>query len=263
MAIVDTINSIKVNVENAYTSLENKGATIPNQKNIQNLSSTIESIQAGGGDNPIQNSGGKYLVRVVDYDGTILKEDWLNTGATFTLPNPPTHDRLIFEEWAGQIDIVDNVIIVPNYDVIIGPLYKTKSGLTEVDIELTPATGLTITFNEGTTIDWGDGITDTSLTHTYANYGTYTIKPYFDFYSGSTSQILTSAQMVCIKNVFLGENVTYIHQKLFSDAYSLKNVTFHTKVDNLGAYGFQNCYSLNTKSNKINFEMKAKGYDCK
>ena len=71
MAIVDTINSIKVNVENAYTSLENKGATIPNQKNIQNLSSTIESIQSGGGgDSPIQNSGGKYLARVVDYDGS-------------------------------------------------------------------------------------------------------------------------------------------------------------------------------------------------
>lgn len=47
MAIVDTLNSIKENITNAYNALEQKGASIPEDKNIQNLASAIESISAG------------------------------------------------------------------------------------------------------------------------------------------------------------------------------------------------------------------------
>lgn len=52
MAIVDTLNSIKENITNAYNALEQKGASIPEDKNIQNLASVIESISAGGSDTP-------------------------------------------------------------------------------------------------------------------------------------------------------------------------------------------------------------------
>lgn len=44
MSIADTINSIKQNLQNAYTSLEAKGATITGNKNIENLPTTINSI---------------------------------------------------------------------------------------------------------------------------------------------------------------------------------------------------------------------------
>lgn len=49
MAISETINSIKTHLGEAYASLEEKGATIPTNKNIENLADSILSIEGGGG----------------------------------------------------------------------------------------------------------------------------------------------------------------------------------------------------------------------
>ncbi len=49
MSIASEITRIKDNISNAYTKLEEKGATIPQDKNSNNLPSTIESITGGGG----------------------------------------------------------------------------------------------------------------------------------------------------------------------------------------------------------------------
>ena len=119
---------------------------------------------------------GKYCIKVIDYDGTILKEDWLNTGDVFTLPNSPTnHERLTFQEWSSPVEITNNTITVGNSDITIGAVYKTASGLTEFDIELTKATGLDVVCNMEGNKDWGDGTTDSATTHTYTNYGRYMI----------------------------------------------------------------------------------------
>lgn len=48
MSIADTINSMRTNLGNAYDELENKGATIPTNKNIENLADAIASVQSGG-----------------------------------------------------------------------------------------------------------------------------------------------------------------------------------------------------------------------
>lgn len=48
MAVKDTIQSIKTNVANAYTKLQGKGATIPANKNIENLASAIDTVTGGG-----------------------------------------------------------------------------------------------------------------------------------------------------------------------------------------------------------------------
>ena len=47
MPIIDTINNISSNLREAYKKLEEKGATIPEHKNMQSLPSTIESIKGG------------------------------------------------------------------------------------------------------------------------------------------------------------------------------------------------------------------------
>ena len=49
MGTSDIINSIRNNITNAYNKLNEKGATLPNNKNIQNLASTIETVTTGGG----------------------------------------------------------------------------------------------------------------------------------------------------------------------------------------------------------------------
>lgn len=50
MAIIDTINNIKTHVGEAYASLEEMGATIPEDKNIENLADSILTVPSGGGD---------------------------------------------------------------------------------------------------------------------------------------------------------------------------------------------------------------------
>ena len=49
MAIADTINSMKTNITNAYNAIQTKGGTVPTNKNLENLSTAINSISAGGG----------------------------------------------------------------------------------------------------------------------------------------------------------------------------------------------------------------------
>lgn len=48
MAIADTINSMKTNITNAYNAIQAKGGTIPTNKNLENLSTAINSISTGG-----------------------------------------------------------------------------------------------------------------------------------------------------------------------------------------------------------------------
>lgn len=48
MALKDTVKSITTHLTNAYQALEGKSATLPENKNIENLAATIETIEQGG-----------------------------------------------------------------------------------------------------------------------------------------------------------------------------------------------------------------------
>ena len=133
-----------------------------------------EGVEILGVEGSYTGDGANRIV-VVDYDGTILKEEYLDTGETFTLPNIPTHERLTFEQWVCPLTITDNAITVPDYDVYIGPTYTTKSGLNEFDIQIDQETGLTFTLKMDGTKNWGDGTSDTETSHTYSDYGYYTV----------------------------------------------------------------------------------------
>lgn len=137
------------------------------------------TIKVSGGN---IDHNGQYLVKVVDYDGTVIKQDHLDTGSTFELPDAPTHDRLTFQSWVAPLQITNNSITVGKSDVTIGATYTTKSGLNEIGVEINAITGLTISIRgtRGSEIDWGDNttsiISSSSIDHTYNEYGTYIIK---------------------------------------------------------------------------------------
>lgn len=76
MAISEVIASIQENLANAYASAESKNATMPEQKNLENLSATIDSIQSGGGENfakyhivQTENEDGTINLEITDYEG--------------------------------------------------------------------------------------------------------------------------------------------------------------------------------------------------
>ena len=208
---------------------------------LSEMPEAVENIQAGG-----VTGTGQYLVQVIDYDGTVLKSDHLNTGDTFTLPEAPTHDKLVFQGWSSPYDIVDNKVTADNQDITIGPMYTTASGLSEFDITLTKVTGLAVTFNMVGNKDWGDGTSDSETTHTYADYGNYTITcdgtelPEYMMGQGSS----LGSENYTLTNIRLGSSVTSIGSNAFTRCSSLISVIIPNSVITLGGYVFSYCSSL-------------------
>lgn len=157
----------------------------------------------------------KYECIAIDYDGTILKKEYLPAGAEFILPQFPNHDRLTAEEWSGTVEVVEGKAIVPNRDIIFGVVYTTKSGYTEFDIKLNVTTGLHVILNLSGEKDWGDGTTDSSTTHDYGDYGEYTIKwggsnlNTGESYKNLFAEYSDEEDFKCVK-AHIGSNVTSI-----------------------------------------------------
>ncbi len=124
-----------------------------------------------------------FLVRFFDYDGTILKEQWVYSGETATAPDVPNHQYLTFAEWNNDLTNIDS-------DIDAGAIYNTTDDKTYLFITLTPTlpsgTTVSLSLTKSTTsvatIDWGDGTTSTTTTvghqlipHTYSTYGDYIV----------------------------------------------------------------------------------------
>lgn len=114
-------------------------------------------------------------VNFFDYDGTLLyaytKSEFL---ALENLPAVPTHDRLTSGAWNWTLSDAKTFVSDNNW-LDIGAIYDITSGKSEMDVKITPATGKTINLYTDGTKDWGDGTTDTNTSHTYTDYGSYTI----------------------------------------------------------------------------------------
>ena len=94
--------------------------------------------------------------------------------------------------------------------------------------------------NNMTSIDWGDGIIDSNLSHTYSNIGEYQCRIYnvtaidYDAFHGCTS--LTSVE--------IPDSVTYISHYAFKNCGSLTSVVIPDSVIWIGEYAFSECTSL-------------------
>lgn len=202
-----------------------------------------------GGDTG-SDTGGEYLVKVIDYDGTVLKSDHLDTGATFTLPSQPSHEGLTFQGWSSPVTINDNTVVVSNSDITIGAMYNTSSGLSEFDITLTKASGLSVTFTADGTKNWGDGTSNTETTHTYSTVGDYTIT-WDGSTMGDTSNYIglfgqqEESPNSCIKRIRLGNSITSINDGALMRCYSLESITIPNSVTSINGDAFIHCYLLN------------------
>ena len=220
---------------------------------------------SGGGD-------GKQI-KFIDYDGEIIEEYTLEEfQAMDGMPANPSHAGLVAQGWNwDRQEVFDYLEAMPDWPVVIGQMYVTESGKTEIDIEL-PADALSpwllLRKNSGDSldIDWGDGSTHDTVTdsgyaflnHNYSNAGKYTIKinaqnATFYFVQGSS----TSSNWVgffrsginnhydlkyasTIKAIRLGNGITEL-----SFVYRFQNleyITIPSTVTNI--YQINNCYNL-------------------
>lgn len=198
---------------------------------------------------------GKYLVTVIDYDGTILKQDHLNTGDRMVLPPHPTHSNLTFQGWSCaqgvSYDGANYYVTVTDNDITVGAYYNTLDGRTEIDIELNTSTGLTFTFKMNGTKDWGDGTTDTATSHTYADYGQYTIKCNGTAWGSNSSTSGTfgqgqNATNYSVRHIRIGTSTTTMNYSYaLQYCYGLQTISISTRTNtNIGSYFFRNCINL-------------------
>lgn len=234
MAISDTIQSIYTNVENAYTSLSNKGATIPANKNLANLADCIDSVPSGG------SGGEERTVIIRDPYGSLIAEYTPEEFAALeSYPQAPTLDRLTFQEYNWTLS--DAKTYVANYGALnLGAIYTPTSGLTEIDITINKVTGYSISIAMDGTKNWGDGTSDTSNSHTYSAYGDYMITCDGNVtYTSNNSRFFGSYNTNVIVNAIrFGTNARMIGN------YGLANIPneFSITLSNTLIYAYQNCF---------------------
>lgn len=212
-------------------------------------------------------------VLFVDYDGTLLysysAEDFL---ALSEMPENPSHEGLVAQGWNWTLADAQAYVRECGMQVI-GQMYTTESGATEIDIileegRLSPLLG--VAMNGTAMVDWGDGSAEEQISgtsnstpvnapHTYPRAGRYTIKisvtsgMCYLIGSSYTTKVLwanadseaslSAAYRNAIEAVRIGQN-TAIDTYAFAYCYSLKSVVMSPGGTNLAAGAFKNCYAL-------------------
>ena len=226
-----------------------------------------------------EGSGGSAMdgdVIFIDYDGTVVdaktKVEINAMTSDSDLPANPTHTGLTAQGWNWTVaQLKAQLTAMPDQKVVVGQMYVTTSGATEIDVVmkaeyLNPI--LTIAVNGTISVDWGDGTTPDSLTgdstttrleqsHTYANAGNYTIKisktsgTAYAFYSSAVYSVLrkntnqneNKIYTNTIRHIRIG-NDAIIDSSAFAYCYSLISVSIPNTVTSIGASSFNYCYSL-------------------
>ena len=245
------------------------GATAP--MTPAQMPAAIQSIPSGGGGSSGVNDVNFYMP-----DGTIAKSYTAAEFAGLTaLPDQPSLDGLTAQGWNWAL--ADAKTYVASYGKLnIGGMYATDNGETRLYLTIAEPYRLEqpLRFGRsggtGITVDWGDGSTPVTYTHTeqtivkhtYPGSGDYVIRlssvggaeillegSSTDNIFGSSSQSSSNparAYSSRLKKVEIGSSVTIIGDSAFSNCYSLSSVVIPYSVTSIEISAFSNCYSLSS-----------------
>lgn len=194
----------------------------------------------------------------LNWDGTVITTMTPQQVANATeLPALPTNGTLItYLRWNWTL--VDIKQYVAKYGkCFVGTVIKPTDDLNHLFVSVIDGQTLTLTGTAGT-IDWGDGDTTSSLTHTYITGGYYEIK-FGTTYTGILYQTELDRKTVIYSVFKSGFNVrgqqnmrlcnisdgsTSIVNDAFNGCYSLHSITIPDGVTIINNNAFRTCYSL-------------------
>ena len=212
-------------------------------------------------------------VNFIDYDGTIVysytTEDFMNLTS---LPENPSHTGLTAQGWNWSLEGARQYVVA-NKKLLIGQMYVTTSGNTEIDIELdkyrlSPFLGIAV--DGSVEVDWGDNSTHSTVTgsslstqirtqHNYDGPGEYTItitvtSGNFALFGTSTYSLLSKdvstnkenyVYAAAVKNIRLGNNAFIGNYGAFR-CFNLESITIPQSIEAIGNSAFQSCSNLQT-----------------
>ena len=269
MSISDKLIQLNTTKQNIKQAIIDKGVDMSSVP-FTNYHTKIAEIvgEGGGGTEPTPKPDGAYTVRFFDYDGTILKTEYVLPNGSATAPILPDYSvaskyrpALNFQEWNNDFSNITS-------DLDIGATYIPTDDKTHVFVRLTVVSGkdLSLYLNKTDTstlsIDWGDNITTThtnngnfNTSHTYSDYGDYEIKIWissgsgeYGFGNGDIYSIFVGGSLQIQRDMlmylFIGNNVSSIGAYAFSGCYSLTSINIPVDVSSIPDYAFGFCYSL-------------------
>lgn len=243
MATSDIINSIKTNLTNAYTKLNDKGATIPTNKNIENLASTIETVTGGGSATlqtksiTITENGTQSVTPDEGYDGLEQVDITTNvpssgdTPTTGFLPTKWTTKGYYNEGVFYGMEVPDKCFYGDSYN------YLTKLDFNETEMK---------SFGEYSMANIGGNVVLPKLQQvasTSSKYGNY-------LFNGNTNVLSVTFQSEgYFERMYNSDGQIWI--RTFTGCRNLKTITFAKytgtnilSLDIIGNAMFQNCNAL-------------------
>ena len=213
--------------------------------NPQNFSAEIASIETGGGGDAVAVV--EKDVNFRDYDGTLLYSFTKAQLLSMTeLPELPSRPGLVCQGWNWTLEQAqDKINDIEKIE--IGANYKTDDDTTRLYITLEIGMDIPLNFSQsvsdGVAINWGDGSAEetiaatgyTSITHHYADGGSYVIK--LRATEGCTLILGANSTSQCVLGAFANANLAAPN--------SLRKVECADSVA-FSKYAFAKCYSLST-----------------
>lgn len=230
MSIATELENYRTGLTAAYAAAEAKGATIPEQKNLNNLSGTIESVPAGSG--PIEyvvNENGKISKATVDFK---LPSDVKDLGAYVF------NYAFAYSEAIKTADLSSLTAISGSY----GAAYMFNGcGLTSVDL----SSLTTISGSYGATFMLAEcsltSVEFSSLTTISGSSGAA--------YMFNNCSKLTSVDLSSLTTISSGYGVN----SMFANCTKLTSVNLSSLTAIRGNYAFQNAFRTCTNLKELRF----------
>lgn len=253
-------------------AIRTKGGTSASLSYPSGFVSAIQNIPTGGSSVDEDSD-----VLFIDYDGTPVagksKSEINAMTSDSDLPANPTHTGLTAQGWNWTVaQLKAQLLAEPDQQVIVGQMYVTTSGATEIDVKMQAGRlnpQLTMSVKGTVSVDWGDGTTPenvagTSLTtriftpHTYATEGEYTISitkisGEYTFYGNSSSNSNATLLRVstyfdenrvyvsCVRNIRIGTGISKLSNYAFVHCVNVSYITIPSSITNISTGAFNTC----------------------